>query len=93
MADIKKLADALWEKQSKKNWENFRKALKGSEIKYYDTVFQGSVNKIKDLGTAYVELYDANEKIVTKVPMFVKEGKKVEGATIYLVGLLDVRKS
>ncbi len=90
--DIEKYAEALWESKSKKNWESFRGALKKSEVKYYNTVFTNGVNKLQDLGKSYVELYDSDEKLVTKIPIYMKEGKKIEGATIYLVGLLNVRK-
>jgi predicted phage-related endonuclease len=87
--EIINIGGKLWKEQTKKNWEAFAKAIDKSPIEYYKIVFanEGKLNKMQDLTKSYAELYDAKHKIVTKVPVFMKTGKKVDGATIYLVGL------
>ncbi len=88
------LAGKLWKEPSKKNWETFAKALGKSPIEYYKIVFanEGKLNKMQDLTKSYAELYDSKHKVVTKVPIFIKNGKKVDGATIYLMGLTRFRQ-
>jgi len=91
--DFQGIMDELWKDQSEKNWTAFSAALKKSKARYYNVVFTGKkVNKIRDLGGSFVELFDSKEKMIGKVPIFVNKGKEVEGATIYLRGLLNVRK-
>ncbi len=95
---IHKIADIavkLWKEPSKRNWETFARALGESPITYYKIVFanEGKLNKMQDLTKSYAELYDAKHKVVTKVPIFMKNGKKiVRGATIYLIGLQVLNK-
>ena len=91
---IVELAGKLWKEQSKKNWEAFAKALDKSPIEYYKVIFanEGKLNKMQDLTKSYAELYDAKYKIVTKVPIFKWDGKKIRGATVYLMGLQVLNK-
>ncbi len=85
---------ALWKNQSKANWEKLRRALKTGGVKYYAVAFEkGKLNKTQDLTKSYAELYDAKERPVGRVPIFIKEGKGVRGATIYLTGLLNTRRA
>jgi hypothetical protein len=86
---IKKIAEGLWDEPSEKNWKAFSSALRGSGISYYRVKFQngGKLNRIQDLAKSFAELYDAKYKLVTKVPIFKKEGKSMRGATIYLIDL------
>jgi len=90
--EIIKIADALQKEPNETNWEKFAKALKKSGIKYYRIVYV-SLKNAEDLTKSYAELFDAKGKLVTKVPIFKRgKGKKVEGATIYLNGLLNINK-
>lgn len=87
--NIKDISKSLWVSPNEKNWEAFYKALKKSDLKYYKVVYadEGKLNKAQDLTKSFVELYDSKYAIVTKVPLFVKTGNKVSGATKYLIGL------
>jgi len=90
--EIIKIADALQKEPNETNWERFAKALKKSGIKYYRIVYV-SLKNAEDLTKSYAELFDAKGKLVTKVPIFKRSnGKKIEGATIYLKGLLNINK-
>jgi len=89
---IIKMADALQKEPNEANWEKFAKALNKSGIKYYRIVYV-SLKNAEDLTKSYAELFDAKGKLVTKVPIFKRDdGRKVEGATIYLKGLLNINK-
>lgn len=87
--DIVSEAESLWKEPTDKNWKAFAAMLKGSRAKYYKIVFanEGKLNKMQDLTKSFAELYDAEYRLVTKVPIFKKDGKKLRGATIYLTGL------
>ena len=90
--EIIKIADMLQKEPNETNWEKFAKALKKSGIKYYRIVYV-SLKNAEDLTKSYAELFDAKGKLVTKVPIFKRDsGKKVEGATIHLKGLLNINK-
>ncbi len=82
-------ADALWRDQSEENWKRFSGALRRSSIRYYRIIFAngGRLNRMQDLTKSHIELYDSKHTIVTKVPLSLREGKRVRGATIYLSGL------
>ena len=86
---IEPLVAKLWDDPSEKNWKTFAAALKKSDIKYYKIIFanEGKLNKMQDITKSVAELYDAKYKLITKVPIFKKEGKRTRGATIYLTGL------
>ncbi len=88
-SEVKKAADALWKEQNEDNWKAFAKALKDSNAEYYKIVFanEGKLNRMQDLTKSYAEIYDAKYHQITKIPIVRNEGKKVRGATIYLVGL------
>jgi len=90
--EIIKIADLLKKEPNEANWEKFAKAIKKSGVKYYRIVYV-SLKNAEDLTKSYAELFDAKGKLVTKVPIFKRgNGKKVEGATIYLKGLLNINK-
>src|SRR5271155_3747807 len=86
---ITNIVEKLWKEPVEKNWKAFASSLKKSGIKNYRVNFQneGKLNKVQDLAKSFVELYDAKYKLVAKVPVFMKNGKKLTGATIYLMGL------
>ncbi|MGC8479486.1 MAG: hypothetical protein ACP5M9_02350 [Candidatus Micrarchaeia archaeon] len=88
MNTFKDIENELWKKQNKENWEKFRNYLKKSNAKYYKIIFeQGKINNEQDLRKSYAELFDDKKKLLGKIPIFMTEGKKLTGATIYLVGL------
>ncbi len=86
---ITKATEQLWKNQSEKNWKAFSNALKGSPVKYYRIIFanEGKLNKMQDLTKSTAELYDSKYNLVTTVPVFKTQGKRLRGATIYLMGL------
>jgi len=90
--EIIKMADMLQKEPNEANWERFAKAIKKSGVKYYKIVYV-TLKNAEDLTKSYAELFDANGRFVTKIPIFKRSnGRKVEGATIYLKGLLNVNK-
>jgi len=90
--EIIKIADLLQKEPNEANWGKFAKALKKSGIKYYRIVYV-TLKNAEDLTKSYAELFDVKGKLVTKIPIFKKsDGKKVEGATIYLKGLFNINK-
>jgi hypothetical protein len=85
---IQEISDELWENPEEKNWKLLSASLKKSGIAYYRTVYnKGKLKNTQDLKKSYAELYDSKAKLVTKVPLFMKKGKEMRGATIYLKGL------
>jgi hypothetical protein len=84
----------LWKDPSEKNWVAFSKALKDSKIRYYKTFYvNDKIKRLKDLKESYAVLYDGKYKVVTKVPVYKKASKNsIEGAMIYLMGLLNANK-
>ncbi len=87
--DIIGIAEDLRKDPSERNWKRFGSALKKSEVVYYKIFFgRGKLNKTQDLRKSYAELYDKRRKAITQIPVFMREGKKIDGATIFLVGLL-----
>jgi len=90
---ISDVAGLLWKTPSEKNWQAFVKALKGSGLKYYRVVYQkGKLRRAQDLLKSYAELYDAKQKLATKIPIFEKKNGKIVGATYYMKGLLTINK-
>ncbi len=85
---IQDVSDKLWENPEEKNWKLLSNSLKKAGITYYKTVYgKGKLKNTQDLKKSYVELYDKKVKFITKVPLFMKNGKELRGATIYLKGL------
>lgn len=88
--NFKTIAQQLWKDQSEKNWEALAGSLKKANVKYYRVMFEkkSQLNKIEDLRKSYAELYDSKYKSVGKIPIFKKTKSGMEGATIYLKGLM-----
>ena len=88
--NIKVIADKLWKEQSEANWEKLSDSLKKNRIAYYKVFFEkkSGIRKIEDLRKSYAQLYDSKYKTVAKIPIFKKNKLGMEGATIYLKGLL-----
>jgi len=87
--DMENVGKLLWENPSEKNWKTLASSLKKGGIVYYRVFFEkGKLNKTQDLRRSYAGLYDKKENLVAKIPIFKREGKRIEGATIYLKGLL-----
>jgi hypothetical protein len=92
-SDLGSAAKQLWKSNGEKDWQKFRNILKKSKAKYYKIVFEkGKVATKEDLRDSYALLYDAKFKEIAKVPIFMVKNKGIEGATIYLEGLLNTNK-
>ena len=91
---MKQTIDTLWKDPEPKNWDKFTSVLKKSKIRYYKVVFKNknALKKLDDLKDSYVELYGADYKLSYKAPLIKKDGKKIRGATIYLMGLLNMNR-
>lgn len=77
----------LWRNPSKGNWEEFSKHLKGKAM-YYKVIFEhGKIKKNEDITRSFVEILDSKSKVICKVPLFMRDGKNLRGATMYLKGL------
>ncbi len=90
--EIDNIVDSLWSVNDVRNWDRFRKKLGSSSIRYYRVVFEHGLRKADDMNKSYVELYDSKKKLVSKVPVAVRDGKNFEGALIYLKGLSNMNK-
>lgn len=91
--NLEEAANMLYKDPSDKNWAKFASVLKKSKVKYYRVVYQkGSLKNAEDLTKSYAELYDAKENMLAHIPIFKKGNNGVEGATIYLKGLLNLNK-
>ncbi|MGC8478995.1 MAG: hypothetical protein ACP5NE_03680 [Candidatus Micrarchaeia archaeon] len=89
---IDKIAAKLNADPSKANWERFWKLLPKSKAKYYKVFYPKKLESKKELAYAYAIIYDANYKQMFRIPIFIKEDNDIEGATIYLKGLLNTNK-
>lgn len=77
---------ALNSDPSEENWKSaIPKMLK--EGKYYYVFYPDGVNEERSLLEAHAVIYGSDKKILYKVPIVKKSGKKIEGATIALKGL------
>ncbi len=92
--NIDEAAKRLWKSNKKEDWDRFKLILNKSKAKYYKVFFEkGKLAKAQDLRKSYAELYDANYAPIAKVPIFMTlEKGGIEGATIYLKGLLNTNK-
>jgi hypothetical protein len=90
--EIDNIVDSLWSANTAENWNRLREKLGGSNIRYYHVVFEHGLRKADDMNKSYVGLYDSKRKLVAKVPVAVKDGKRFEGALIYLKGLSNMNK-
>jgi hypothetical protein len=91
---VDEASDALNKEPSENNWKRFSAALGKSGIRYYRMAWanEGKLNKMQDLTKSAAELYDQRYKMIAKVPIFVRNGKRIRGATKYLVGLQVLNK-
>lgn len=93
MEAIIQIADNLRKNPNEKNWQKLSENLKKSGIIYYVVFFgEGKLSKTQDLRKSYVKLYNKHKKVVTEIPIFMTEGKKIRGATVYLKGLQILNK-
>ena len=91
--DLESAAELLWKSNTEKEWERFSGMLKNSKARYYKVVFKkGKVATTEDLRDSYANLYTAQYKQISKVPIFKTKGKEIEGAMMYLKGLLNTNK-
>lgn len=94
MTKFEEAVAALNRDPTEANWEAFARALKNSRIKYYRTIYiNDKIHRLKDLKQSYVVLHDDKYRVITKVPVYKKSSNRsIEGATIYLMGLLNANK-
>jgi hypothetical protein len=86
--DLGELGESLWKDQDETNWKRFGAALKKGKARYYRVNFEkGKVQRVDDLRKSYAEIFDSKAKLIAKIPIFRKEGKKIRGSLIYLKGL------
>jgi len=90
-ADIKAIAVELKLNPNESNWEKFEKAIKKSNAMYYKITYK-TLNNKENLKDAYAEIFDKDKKLITTVPIFKKDGRKIDGATIYLKDLVNMNK-
>jgi RNase H-fold protein (predicted Holliday junction resolvase) len=79
--------------QSEANWESLASALKKSGIRYYKVAFPSGLNGESDLTKANIVLYDREYAPKYKIPVILRSGNRIEGATRYLIGLEINRKA
>ena len=85
--------EELKKKPDRRSWERFYANLKKSRIKQYRVIYKsGKLKNRQDLYASFVELFDASGKLIAVVPLFEKNGRKVRGATKYLVGLSNINR-
>ena len=87
--NFKDIVEILNKNPSKENWDMFASALKKTKIKYYKIIWAngGKLNRMQDITRSVAKLYDSKYRVKANVPIFLKMGKKVRGATKYLIGL------
>jgi len=89
--DLKVIAVELKLNPNESNWKKFEKAIKNSNAMYYKITY-AKLNNKEDIRKAYAEIFNKNKKLITTIPIFKKEGKKIEGATIRLKDLVSINK-
>ena len=89
--DLKAIAVELKLNPNESNWEKFEKAIKKSNAMYYKITYK-TLNNKENLKDAYAEIFDKDKKLITTVPIFKKDGRKIEGATIHLKDLVTINK-
>ena len=77
-----KFITELVKNPDQKHWQEFAKYAKKDKAKYYAVVFPGGLGGKADLSKAYAIIYNASKKALYKVPIIIRKGKKIEGATI-----------
>lgn len=71
----------------KAHWSEFSRLCARMKAKYYAVVFPGGLGGKADLSKAYAIIYNAARKPLYKVPIIMRSGKSIEGATIMFRGL------
>lgn len=89
---IFEVVKALEKSPDEAHWKAFHKEVLKSKAKYYKVFYPKKLKKLSDLNSAYVMVYDSKYTPMFRIPVTVKSGKKIQGATIYLEGLLNTNK-
>ncbi len=84
--------DELNANPDRKHWEAFHRYLLKSRAKYYKVFYPKKVERAKDLTVAFAVIYDAKYTPLFRIPIVLKDGKKIGGATIYFKELLNTNK-
>lgn len=86
------IADILNKNPDEKNWKEFQKVSKKDDAKYYRIFYPSGLKDKSALLKSYATIYDSHYRSLYSVPIFMKKGKVMEGATIYLKDLELNRK-
>jgi hypothetical protein len=86
------VAEQLNAHPDEKHWEAFRKFMLKGGAKYYKVFYPRKLRSGKDMLSAYAMIYDSRYVPMFRVPIVVKVGGKVRGATIYLKELLNTNR-
>ena len=85
--------DTLVKNPAEKHWEAFRKYLLKTKAKYYKVFYPRKLKSANDLKAAYVVIYDSRYLPMFRIPATMKAGNSgMQGATIYLKGLLNTNR-
>jgi hypothetical protein len=86
-ANKEDVIDTLNKMPSKENWKSALPVIKSSGAKYYRIFYEKGLKDTDNLRKAYAVIYNTSYKRLFRIPVIELNGKKVEGATKYLVGL------
>ena len=89
---IFEIAEELKKHPDAAHWEKFHKEMLKSKAKYYKVFYPKKLKKLSDLSSAYVMIYDSKYAPMFRIPASMKVGGKMQGATIYLEGLLNTNR-
>lgn len=87
-----KIVEELNRNPDRRHWEAFRDCLSKSGAKYYKAFFPKKLKKRGDLLAAYVIVYDQKYIPMFRIPIMMKTGSKVKGASIYFKSLINTNK-
>ncbi len=84
--------DELNAHPDEKHWEAFRKYLPKSGARYYKVFYPKKLERAKDLESAFAVIYDKKYTPLFRIPVYVRKGKEITGATIYFKALLNTNR-
>ncbi len=85
---VKRSSEMLRNLPTEDNWTEFERAYRACGARYYKIYYvTGKLNSSQDLTSSYVELFDAEKKLIATAPVFKRSENRVEGALSHLAGL------
>lgn len=87
-----KAVEDLERAPTKEHWEAFGRFLVKSKAKYYKVFYPKKLKTKNDLLAAYVVIYDAKYVPMFRIPVTMRIGSTVQGATIYFKRLLNTNR-